>query len=129
MGAASTAVLLGTLVLAYTPLHGPICLSRTLLHMPCPGCGLTRSMSAIWRGEILLSLRYHPIGLPLFLACLWGVVRALLRTPFHGILAQFESLAERFARPSSATLVFAFMVALWAVRMGLWYSGSRLFLW
>ena len=31
--------------------------------MPCPGCGLTRSLSCALRGLFSESLSYHPLGL------------------------------------------------------------------
>src|SRR5256885_17256930 len=78
LGFAGASVLLGTFVLSLTSLHGPICLSRTLFHMPCPGCGLTRSFVSLWHGQVLLSLRYHPFGLPLFILCAAALVRGVL---------------------------------------------------
>lgn len=60
-------VLAGTLVLAYTGLHGPLCYFRFLTGLPCPGCGLTRSLESLWHGRLLLSIRYHPLGIPFFL--------------------------------------------------------------
>lgn len=129
LGAAAASVLLGTLVLAYTHLNGPICLSRTLLHIPCPGCGLTRSMVSIWRGHPILSLRYHPVGIPLFLACGWAVVRSILPTPFAGWAERIDAGFGRLSRPGSGTAIFAGLFVLWAIRLALWLTGSRVFLW
>ncbi len=39
----------------------PPCPSYTLLHIICPGCGLTRSVLALLDGDILLSLRQNPL--------------------------------------------------------------------
>jgi hypothetical protein len=33
----------------------------------CPGCGLGRSISSIFRGDMMLSLSYHWFGLPAFI--------------------------------------------------------------
>jgi hypothetical protein len=46
--------------------------------MPCPTCGLTTAFALLARGEILASLRAHPLGVPLFLACLAAVGVAFL---------------------------------------------------
>src|SRR5947209_2461710 len=67
-------------VLSHTHGNGPPCLLRTIFHIPCPGCGMTRSMEAVWRGDMLSSVRYHPLGLPLFLLCALVLLIALLRT-------------------------------------------------
>ena len=30
----------------------------------CPGCGLGRSIAALWRGDVALSWALHPLGIP-----------------------------------------------------------------
>ncbi len=30
----------------------------------CPGCGLGRSIAALWRGDVVLSWALHPLGVP-----------------------------------------------------------------
>src|SRR5258708_6029876 len=76
-------ILAGTLLLEQnTHLHGPACLFRLFTGVPCPGCGLTRSLSALWHGNFLLSFRYHPLGLLAFLVCLFLVVSRLIAPPF-----------------------------------------------
>ncbi len=30
----------------------------------CPGCGLGRSIAALWRGDVALSWSLHPLGIP-----------------------------------------------------------------
>ena len=55
-----------------------VCAFRRLTGIPCPGCGLTRAMGALARGELLLALHFHPFA-PLVLgeaAALWGAIGA-----------------------------------------------------
>ena len=33
------------------------------LSFPCPGCGLTKSLCCISKGDILTSISYHPFGI------------------------------------------------------------------
>jgi hypothetical protein len=63
-----------------------ICAFRHVTGIPCPGCGLTRAMAALARGEVLLALQFHPMA-PLFAAqaaALWTVIGAAIvrRRPF-----------------------------------------------
>ena len=39
----------------------PACIWDKYMHIYCPGCGGTRSFLALMRGEVLLSLWYHPL--------------------------------------------------------------------
>ena len=53
-----------------------ICAFRRITGIPCPGCGLTRAMAALARGELLLALHFHPFA-PLVLAeaaALWAAI-------------------------------------------------------
>jgi hypothetical protein len=57
------AALAGSFV--YGPyVHGgpALCVSRALVGLPCPGCGLTRSFCALARGDVVGALRYHVFG-------------------------------------------------------------------
>lgn len=44
-----------------------ICLLYNIFNIPCPGCGLTRSMICLLNGNILMSIRYNIITIPLIL--------------------------------------------------------------
>lgn len=42
---------------------GPsICGMQRTLNLPCPGCGLTRSVSSFFQGHFASSWHYHPLG-------------------------------------------------------------------
>ena len=42
-----------------------ICLIYNLFHIPCPACGLTRAYIALAQGDILLSLKYNILAIPI----------------------------------------------------------------
>jgi hypothetical protein len=75
---------------AWSPPQGPgvaLCFHQVLTGIPCPGCGLTRSLSCGLRGHFLESLQYHPMGL--FILCLFvGVaLQSLFPRPWRQRLA------------------------------------------
>lgn len=45
--------------------HGPtLCLFRRATGLPCPTCGLTRSIHSAGRLRVRDSVAYHPLGIP-----------------------------------------------------------------
>src|SRR5262245_11327824 len=46
------------------------CTFRTLTGVPCPGCGLTRSLCLVARGDWSASLQIHPLGILIAAAAL-----------------------------------------------------------
>jgi Protein of unknown function (DUF2752) len=60
----------GLLLAGITLPHGSgitICCMQSATGIPCPGCGLTRSMSCGLRGLFAQSWDYHPFGVPILL--------------------------------------------------------------
>ncbi|WP_246282481.1 DUF2752 domain-containing protein [Flavobacterium agri] len=46
------------------------CPFKMLTGMPCPGCGITKSLVFLYEGDIYKSLYYHIFGLSTFVFCL-----------------------------------------------------------
>ena len=42
-------------------LTGTSCWIRSFLGIPCPGCGSTRAVFALFRGDITKALKFHPL--------------------------------------------------------------------
>ncbi|MBZ0122044.1 MAG: DUF2752 domain-containing protein [Sandaracinaceae bacterium] len=40
----------------------PICPTRLMFGIPCPGCGLTRASVALLSGDLVAMLRFHPLA-------------------------------------------------------------------
>jgi hypothetical protein len=97
----------------WTPSNDPataICLSRRLLHLPCPGCGLTRAFAYLAKGEWPAAFSAHPLAPVLALEAIlgwlaWGTALAV-RRPFR-LPAGVETLALGHA---------AVLIALWLGR-------------
>lgn len=105
--------LLGLVALrVWTPTGISTCLSYWLLGVPCPGCGMTRASALLARGEIVASLRLHPLALAFAAQAAiawiwWGLVlfgRARKPSPWWGIV------------PLSLDL--ALLLGIWLVRYG-----------
>lgn len=52
-------------IVAITLLASPVklCLVAALLHVPCPGCGLTRAAFAMARGDLARAFSFHPLSI------------------------------------------------------------------
>lgn len=50
------------LIAVYGPVHIP-CLFSTITGVQCPACGITRSVAAVARGDLSMSMAYHPAGI------------------------------------------------------------------
>jgi hypothetical protein len=101
-----------------------LCYFRRFSGLPCPGCGLTRSVVAMAQGDWRLALAFHPFG-PLVLG--WAI--AASGTPLLGGRARRRgALALTHARPgfdrAYGTVLAAFIgfgaLRLLGVALGIW---------
>jgi hypothetical protein len=72
------------------PLPG-MCTFRSLTGVPCPGCGLFRSMVTAMHGNVLKSFEYHKLGFV-------TIVYVLLQFIFRLGVMIFPALAIRYSR-------------------------------
>ncbi len=104
--------------LALTSGAGPLpgmCLTRSIAHVDCPGCGITRSFVATAHGDLVRAFRLHRLGPPLFLLL-------LLQIPLRAY-----ALVRRIGRPVGpesilggrpvALIIIAALVANWVVNV------------
>lgn len=117
-GAALFAGLLGLVAFlpAARPLPFDVCLLHRLTGLQCLGCGLTRSIAHLLRGDLLASLRLHPAG-PLVAAIVAGQsvrqgVEACLAREWGG------TAADRTTRLALATALFLALLFRLAEALG-----------
>lgn len=87
------------------------CPVKSAWGIPCPGCGMQRSIMALTEGDLLLSIRYYPALLPL------------------ALLAVYTLLHLKFSYKNGArniVILFSFSVALTLVSYimtlgGVWF--------
>jgi hypothetical protein len=99
-------------VAAVHPPHGlgvPVCVLEAASGLPCPGCGLTRSLSCAMRGMFHASWDYHPFGIA-FLALFAAVATAsLLPSPARRRLDAAMSAHGGAVRLARAAFIGAFL--------------------
>ena len=108
------------LIRAWDPTEGgwSVCVLRSALGQPCPGCGLTRAAGHLARGQLGAAFLLHPLAFPLaieaaFAWVAWGVLGG---ARFHrfvaehaGVLALVNAvplLALWLGRAATGTLPF-----------------------
>jgi hypothetical protein len=74
-------VVAGGAVLALAVLASPLklCVVAALVHVPCPGCGLTRAAFAMARGDLARAFALHPLSLVLVPMLAWIAASHALR--------------------------------------------------
>lgn len=83
---------LGLLLAALSPPHGSgllVCWFNASTGLPCPGCGLTRSLGCAMRGMFLESWHYHPMGMLILVFFLAIATVSLLSTARQKRLADY----------------------------------------
>ena len=56
-----------------------LCVFHQVTGLPCPGCGMGRSLCAFAKGDVARSIAWHPLGPVVGLAALLAAMRAWLR--------------------------------------------------
>lgn len=92
------------------------CSVATLLHRPCPGCGLTRATLLMLHGDVGASLHMHPLAVPM-VAC-WGAVAlaTLVATWRDGAPWQFHRSKLGKGAIVATLAAYVALVVVWALR-------------
>jgi hypothetical protein len=92
-----------------------LCYFRNLTGLPCPGCGITRSLCAIAKGELLQSFQYHIFGPLVFLIAVGFWVRAIIEIKYHKTVTIL--ISDRIKRKLIPALII-FICLFWSFRIG-----------
>lgn len=108
-------VVVGHFAAAEVGLSGWQCPVRHTLHVPCPGCGLTRATKLLLQGEWSHSLQVHAFAPAVVLFAALLVVSLVLPIAWRqfglGALAKIEQ------RTHVTTLILLALVGYWLVRI------------
>lgn len=88
------------------------CLFQHLLHIPCPGCGITRSIYAILSGNYADAWSYNPCGFIVVIALIGqSIISALELLSFVNCRARLT-----FALQSNTVLTIS-LLSFWPLRL------------
>lgn len=111
---AAAGILASVLVLG--ALDVPLCPWRSLLGVPCPGCGLSRATLALLLGDVRAALYFHP--LVIVIAPLAAVISLRVALASAGLrVAAWLRVDEKIPSGVWVALIVA-MLVVWAVRLG-----------
>ena len=114
--AAGVALVWGLACLPVVSGHGS-CPMAEMFGVPCPGCGMTRAILLLERGDVSASLHMHPLALPSLLASLLFMVGTVWATARLGTpVALWKTSFGRAALVTFAG-VQAAILGLWLARM------------
>ncbi|MCA9603429.1 MAG: DUF2752 domain-containing protein, partial [Myxococcales bacterium] len=99
----------------------PVCPSKALLGVPCPGCGMTRAVKALLTGDVLGALRYHPLVFLLAPLGAWWLLRELAEALGRGRVSRW-TVPFRMGRTFYSALL-VLVLGTWALRLAGFLGG------
>ncbi|MCF0165653.1 MAG: DUF2752 domain-containing protein [Bacteroidales bacterium] len=84
------------------------CPFMMLTGLPCPGCGITKSIVSIYQGQFLQSLQYHIMGIPYVAAC----ILILIVLPAE-LLCGRQLMGRKWLFNKSLTFALAAVLMIW----------------
>jgi hypothetical protein len=88
-----------------------LCALKAFTSIPCPSCGITRSIVEVCHGDVAGALRFHPLGPVLFAALVILVALPILPSSWCRTLG-----AISFSTKATMIAVAA-ILGTWAVRL------------
>ncbi len=80
-----------------------VCPSKKWLHVECPGCGLQRSVIALFRGDIQTSLSLYPATIPMLV--MLGFIALHLKFDFRN-----GAVIIKYLYIGVAVMIFVFYI-------------------
>ena len=103
------------IVLVSLSLPGWECPFFRLTGIPCPGCGLSRAIMLLLKGDLVSSLRFHAFA-PIFLFAIVALILSVLLP--KSIIQPAIARAELIERQTGLTvLILAGLILYWLARL------------
>lgn len=131
----ASVVTLGVLIGAVVPLEPltqtpSFCPFKMMTGLPCPGCGMTRSVVALLHGDPSASWFFHPLGsvfLLLVLAVALVDAWVWLAAARQGRESSGSWVLERVVGTPLPWVAIGALAIVWVVRLPLYLAGSWVF--
>lgn len=94
-----------------------LCAFYNLTHLPCPGCGLTRSFCAMAKGEFIDAFSFHLLGPLMFFTTTITWIASLLA--IFGIDKPIKYLYLLFTKDLSIKLFAVILAIYWIARLSI----------
>jgi hypothetical protein len=120
--------LLALVVSVCLPVEGlgvDLCWSMSTLKLPCPGCGLTRSVTNITHGHWATAWRYNPFGFATYVFFLMALVGLLPERALERVRRATRGGAS--ALHWVTVLIMVGAVAFGAIRLLLYLNAGKVF--
>jgi hypothetical protein len=88
------------------------CIFQKILNIPCPGCGIIRSLFAIAGGSILSGWKYNPAGLFLFFYFLAQIPLRILALKSHTSKVKITEISQFGSKILISALFLVWIVKL-----------------
>ncbi len=100
-----------------------VCPVRRMLGIPCPGCGMTRAVRALFCGDLAGAFAWHPLVWTLPLIALL-LLRAVAPRPFGRLLDRIGIREDAYVRVERV-LTVALLILFFAVYLFRLLSGWK----
>jgi len=102
---------------------GGFCIFKRIINLPCPVCGLTHSINSALHLNIMESLYYHPLGLPILISLLIPIFYRILT--FSRLIPYLSLEREILFAKKIDSHFFSILVCFWVIN-NLVLKGGRL---
>lgn len=88
------------------------CIFKKIFDIPCPGCGITRSLLNIASGDIYSAWKFNPAGVFLFLYLFTQIPLRMVALKAHSLQARVSQISQWGSK-----VVLAILILVWILRI------------